>query len=52
MLLIHLGIQQTPAIGRAVAEIILDGDFRTIDLTRLCFDRIIVDEPMHERNCV
>jgi len=46
------GIQQTPAIGRAVAEIILDGNFRTIDLTRLCFDRIIVDEPMYERNCV
>ncbi|XP_037032382.1 FAD-dependent oxidoreductase domain-containing protein 1-like [Bradysia coprophila] len=46
------GIQQTPAIGRAVSELILDGCFRTIDLTRLCFDRIIVDEPMYERNCV
>ncbi|KAG4067326.1 hypothetical protein HA402_000317 [Bradysia odoriphaga] len=46
------GIQQTPAIGRAVSELILDGCYRTIDLTRLCFDRIIVDEPMYERNCV
>ncbi|KAJ6634451.1 FAD-dependent oxidoreductase domain-containing protein 1, partial [Pseudolycoriella hygida] len=46
------GIQQTPAIGRAVSEMILDGDFRTIDLTRLCFDRILVDQPMYETNCV
>ncbi|XP_018319397.1 FAD-dependent oxidoreductase domain-containing protein 1 [Agrilus planipennis] len=42
------GIQQAPAVGRAVAELILDGDFRTIDLTRLGFDRLIVDKPMYE----
>ncbi|EFA03961.2 FAD-dependent oxidoreductase domain-containing protein 1 [Tribolium castaneum] len=42
------GIQQAPAIGRAVAELILDGDFKTIDLTRFGFDRLIVDKPMYE----
>ncbi|KAJ8958813.1 hypothetical protein NQ318_019573 [Aromia moschata] len=42
------GIQQAPAVGRSVAELILDGDFQTIDLTRLGFDRLIVDKPMYE----
>lgn len=47
-----LGIQQTPAVGRAISELIIDGDFRTIDLTRLGFDRIIVEQPMFEVNIV
>lgn len=42
------GIQQSPAVGRAVAELILDGKFQTIDLTRLGFDRLIMDKPMFE----
>lgn len=46
------GIQQTPAVGRAITELITDGRFRTIDLTRLSFDRIIVDRPMLESNIV
>lgn len=46
------GIQQTPAVGRAISELIIDGKFRTIDLTRLGFDRIIVDRPMFESNIV
>uniref|UniRef100_A0A182X2Y4 FAD dependent oxidoreductase domain-containing protein n=1 Tax=Anopheles quadriannulatus TaxID=34691 RepID=A0A182X2Y4_ANOQN len=44
------GIQQTPAVGRAVSEMIIDGGFRTVDLTRFGFDRIIVDQPMYEAN--
>lgn len=42
------GIQQSPAVGRAIAEHILDGNFQTIDLTRFGFDRLIVDKPMFE----
>ncbi|KAJ8916257.1 hypothetical protein NQ315_016397 [Exocentrus adspersus] len=42
------GIQQAPAVGRAISELILDGRFQTIDLTRLGFDRLIVDKPMYE----
>uniref|UniRef100_A0A1B0A538 FAD dependent oxidoreductase domain-containing protein n=1 Tax=Glossina pallidipes TaxID=7398 RepID=A0A1B0A538_GLOPL len=46
------GIQHTPAVGRAICELIIDGRFRTIDLTRLSFDRIIIDRPMLETNIV
>ncbi|KAL3282084.1 hypothetical protein HHI36_005283 [Cryptolaemus montrouzieri] len=42
------GIQQAPAVGRAISELILDGKYQTIDLTRLGFDRLIVDKPMYE----
>ncbi|KAB0794704.1 hypothetical protein PPYR_11543 [Photinus pyralis] len=42
------GIQQAPAVGRAVAELIIDGGFQTIDLTRLGFDRLLIDKPMYE----
>ncbi|KAF2881130.1 hypothetical protein ILUMI_25041 [Ignelater luminosus] len=42
------GIQQSPAVGRAIAEHILDGGFQTIDLTRFGFDRLMVHKPMFE----
>lgn len=47
-----LGIQQSPAVGRAVAEMIVNSEFRTIDLTRLGFDRLVVNEKMLEQNIV
>lgn len=47
-LIVFIGIQQAPAVGRAVAELIVDGDFQTIDLTRLGFNRLIKDTPMLE----
>jgi FAD-dependent oxidoreductase domain-containing protein 1 len=31
---------------------IIDGGFLEIDLTRLGFDRILVDQPMYENNIV
>lgn len=46
------GIQQAPAVGRAISELIIDGEYQTIDLTRLCFDRLIIDQPMYEVNIV
>ncbi|XP_034667800.1 FAD-dependent oxidoreductase domain-containing protein 1 [Drosophila subobscura] len=46
------GIQQSVAVGRAICELIMDGQFRTIDLSRLSFDRLIVDRPMYELNNV
>lgn len=53
MLILYLsvGIQQSPAVGRAISEMILDGAFSTIDLTRLGFDRILLDTPIREQNC-
>ncbi|XP_076607048.1 FAD-dependent oxidoreductase domain-containing protein 1 [Chaetodon auriga] len=46
------GLQQSPAVGRAVAELILDGNFKTLDLSALGFGRIVAQEPMLERNIV
>ncbi|KAL5285254.1 FOXRED1.2 family protein [Megaselia abdita] len=46
------GIQQTPAVGRAISELIIDGKFKTIDLTRLGFERIINGEQLLEINIV
>ncbi|XP_072936417.1 FAD-dependent oxidoreductase domain-containing protein 1 [Epargyreus clarus] len=45
-----LGCQHAPGIGRAIAELIIDGHFTTIDLTRLGFDRLLVDYPLIESN--
>lgn len=46
------GLQHSPAVGRAVAELILDGDFTTLDLSGLSFKRIMLQKPMLERNVV
>lgn len=46
------GIQHTPAVGRAIMESIIHSGYRTIDLTRLGFDRIMLDQKMCENNIV
>lgn len=46
------GIQQAPAVGRAISELILHGEYATLDLSRLGFDRLMVQEPMLEQNIV
>ncbi|XP_040007125.1 FAD-dependent oxidoreductase domain-containing protein 1 [Xiphias gladius] len=46
------GLQHSPAVGRAVAEVILDGSFKTLDLSGLGFRRILAQEPVLERNIV
>ncbi|KAL6098329.1 foxred1 [Pungitius sinensis] len=46
------GLQQAPAAGRSVAELILDGNFTTLDLSGLGFRRILAREPLLERNIV
>lgn len=43
-----IGIQQAPAVGRAIAELVVDGNFQTIDLTRLSFNRLLEDKKMLE----
>ncbi|KAL1458553.1 hypothetical protein WDU94_008691 [Cyamophila willieti] len=43
-----LGIQAAPAIGRAVTELLLDGHFRTIDLSRFLLRRIITGDKVRE----
>ena len=42
------GLQQGPAVGRALSELITYGAFQTLDLTALGFDRIARNEPIIE----
>ena len=46
------GVQQAAAAGRAVAELIVHGAFKTIDLTRLGYERIAAGRPLAERNVI
>ena len=45
------GLQQSPAVGRALAELICDGKFTALDLTRFGFARVAAGEGIHEINC-
>ena len=46
------GIQQSPAVGRAVSEEILDGGSHSIQLGQFSFQRIVEGRPLRERNVV
>lgn len=46
------GLMHAPATGRALAELIIDGRFRTIDLSRLGFERIENNTPYPERGII
>ena len=42
------GLQQSPAVGRAVSELIVHGAFRTLDLSPFGYGRIERNEPFLE----
>ncbi|MGH1492189.1 MAG: NAD(P)/FAD-dependent oxidoreductase [Acidimicrobiales bacterium] len=42
------GLQQAPAMGRGVAELITYGEYRQLDLTPLGYERIVKNEPFVE----
>lgn len=44
------GVQKAPAVGRAIAELILFGRYVSIDLSKLGFQRFLDLEPMREAN--
>ena len=46
------GLQQSPAVGRGVAELIVHGGYRTLDLGPLSFERIAANRPLLEKNVV
>jgi glycine/D-amino acid oxidase-like deaminating enzyme len=43
------GLQQSPAMGRGIAELITYGDYRTLDLSAFSFERIERNEPFNEK---
>ena len=45
------GLQQSPAMGRAMSELVTYGEYRTLDLRRLGYERILAGEPLVESNC-
>ena len=46
------GLQQAPAIGRALAERIVHGRFLTLDLTAMNFERIFTNRLLQENNVI
>ncbi|MGQ0484606.1 MAG: NAD(P)/FAD-dependent oxidoreductase [Hyphomicrobiales bacterium] len=46
------GLQQGPASGNAIAELIVHGAWRSIDLSRLGYERIARGEPLFEKNVI
>jgi glycine/D-amino acid oxidase-like deaminating enzyme len=46
------GLQQSPAIGRGLAELIVDGRYTTLDLEQLGYGRFEAGRPLLERNVI
>ena len=46
------GLQQSPAIGRGVAEWIAHGAYQTLDLSPLGWDRVLEGRPLLEQNVI
>lgn len=46
------GIQQGPGTGNTIAELLVHGEYRTIDVSRFGYERILRNEPLFEKNVI
>ena len=46
------GLQQSPAIGRALSELVIYGGYRTLDLTPLGYERVAANRPFPEASII
>lgn len=46
------GLQQSPAAGRGIAELLAHGAYRSLDLSPLSFQRILENRPLREKNII
>ena len=46
------GLQQSPAIGRALSEIVIHGAYRTLDLSPLGYGRVAANRPFPETSII
>ena len=46
------GIMHAPAVGKGMAELVVDGRFSTIDLSRLSYERVVEERPLPEQGII
>lgn len=46
------GLQQAPAVGKALAELIVHGSYKTIDCSTFGYQRIVEERPFRELNVI
>jgi glycine/D-amino acid oxidase-like deaminating enzyme len=46
------GLQQAPAVGKALAELVVNGEYRTVDGSAFGYERIAENRPFRELNII
>ena len=46
------GLQQAPAVGKALAELVVHGGYRTVDCSAFGYERVIENRPFRELNVI
>ena len=46
------GLQQAPAVGKALAELVVYGEYRTVDCSAFGYERVVEAKPFRELNII